>query len=1327
VKAAIVDYYQCPLGDLAEDVALAEWGADSRVLRFSESNSDRYKARVSVEDSDGSREEAVYEVWPDNRLGFRKTMWMNSGWEWLSIADDGTLQTRRLGEPEPRTRQGWKTCDLPFTWNKGASAKDHLCWFRKSFAVPAWLRGQRFVLQFHRIGTEGVVYLNGKKLYAGMQWTSAIDMDCTESLKLDGENELVVGVRDQIAAMDQGELANGKLSSGWIAKPTAPAAGKSGLGDVKLLTTGRAHIADVFVKTSFRKKELALEIAVSGLTNASGWRIANTVLQGGKALQRLPDIRASEAPVMEAGRPPVYRIVIPWDRPPLWGPQEFPLLQLKTSLSDDSGAVADEIDTRFGFRELWADGMKLMWNGTPVRSACSGLGGYYLWSGAFDSSGTKAQVRDGFRAARELGFTMVRHCYDWDYQADIADEEGLIIACGSACPAGPTEWILNCDEFWRNTGEYAKNMVLYLRNHPSIFTWYLSNEFLGASREKNRDRLQEVGKTVLQYDETRFIEFGCDIDLDGASPLISTHYPVDNRAIRKPDSLHLPDAFYWHPLQVPLTNGMKVPCGLNKTVANVTADSPITWGVKPIILNESCWDVFFLAPHGYSRVVGDKVYSGPGMAAKCHYDISRLFCQGHRDAEVTAINPWLGRNYARQHAIPETDIIVPQRYHSFYSGESVKFDVVLVCDRLAPATLKFGWSLTETGTGKTIADQRESIAFAPCDTHRRSILVKIPDCGQATGLRLAMQLVDRGQVLASWTHALTVYPKSHAESCASRDGIVVYDPPGTSFDTLRRILPLAGKPAELDAASLAKARILIIGANQNPSDLKARASVFLEFAAQGGVVILLHQTAPQDWLPFPLIPGARAESVNFSYRETHPLFRGLSGDDLCYWYPGHQVVSNYFAKPEKGNCNTLIEAGGPRGMIYAAMVEEPWGRGRIIASQLDLLSNIDQNPLVLKVWKSLTELPSSPTVPPAAAGFLGDPASPVRKTLIRTGVDFKDIGQPEELAGLSTVIIDGQKTFEKTEIEALQAFVEKGGSVLWHGVDESNRATAGRLAGCAVKEGVPPPPFWNSRAMRIVRHPLLEGLTDFDLLWKKFPGTDEGNAIYRKSHLDLGPIGKSTVSCDKGHGLLYPAYLWVVDNGKGRVILDNVLWDVDASAINSISDRYLTALLNNLGVRYRVTTLKKTPATPGAAKDRDADRAKPPASAKGPERQAVSKEALLDMVKNYESVALAGNTNEAAAVLDRIRTASPIVPEVYLKLGYVFENARDWKRAIDTYERLLAAEPAEMEGYMRLGKCWEMLDEYPKAVRAYERGLDFDPNHPPLIAARNRASEKLGK
>jgi hypothetical protein len=366
-------------------------------------------------------------------------------------------------------------------------------------------------------------------------------------------------------------------------------------------------------------------------------------------------------------------------------------------------------------------------------------------------------------------------------------------------------------------------------------------------------------------------------------------------------------------------------------------------------------------------------------------------------------------------------------------------------------------------------------------------------------------------------------------------------------------------------------------------------------------------------------------------------------------------------------------------------------------------------------------------VPPAAAGFLGDPASPVRKTLIRTGVDFKDIGQPEELAGLSTVIIDGQKTFEKTEIEALQAFVEKGGSVLWHGVDESNRATAGRLAGCAVKKGVPPPPFWNSRAMRIVRHPLLEGLTDFDLLWKKFPGTDEGNAVYRKSHLDLGPIGKSTVSCDKGHGLLYPAYLWVVDNGKGRVILDNVLWDVDASAINSISDRYLTALLNNLGVRYRVTTLKKTPATPGAAKDRDADRAKPPASAKGPERQAVSKEALLDMVKNYESVALAGNTNEAAAVLDRIRTASPIVPEVYLKLGYVFENARDWKRAIDTYERLLAAEPAEMEGYMRLGKCWEMLDEYPKAVRAYERGLDFDPNHPPLIAARNRASEKLGK
>ena len=1175
VKCVILDYFQCQLGELVENVALEDWKKYSAKLDFNIAGTDRYKAAVVVENDKGNRSEAIFDVYRDNVTSFRKKMWLNDGWEWLSIADDGTLQTRVLGEPDALATAGWQKCDLPFTWSKKPSAAHHIGWFRKTFMIPPAIRGARYVLRFHRVATEGKIYLNGKKLFEGIKWTAAIDLDCTDALNLDGENILTVGARDQVAAMEQGDLGSSKLDSAWISRPVAPAAGKSGIGDVELLTTGQTYFSDIFVKTSVRQKALALQVTVANMQGRTGFHIASAVYQGGKEILRLKDIPCARGTAAGNDGSAVFNLDVPWENPPLWGPLEFPLLQLQTSLVADSGKLVDQVSTRFGFREIWADGMKLMWNGTPVRSACSGLGGLYLWSGSFNASGTKAQVRDGFREAKRLGFTMIRHCYEWDYQADMADEEGVMIACASSCPSGPTEWMLSCDKFWKNTEDYAGAMVLYQRNHPSIFTWYLSNEFLGASQEKNRSRLAALGKAVLKYDDSRFIEFGCDIDLGGFTPLISTHYPVDNRGIRKPDSLYLPEAFYWRRFDQPLARGMQVPCGLNKTAANVSFDSPITWGVKPVIINESCWDSFFAAPHGYTRMVSDEVYTGPGMALKCHVDTSRMFCRGHRDAEVAVINPWLGRNYGKEHVIPETDIIIPQQYHAFYCGAQVSFDVVLVCDRFTPTAADFKWSLSQAATGREIAGNKAKMPFAPCETKRAKIIFDVPEFAGETRMNLTAELSAGGKIIASEKRTFTAYPKSILKTCELRGGIAVYDPAGSSFDKIKQILPLARKADKPDKASLEGAAILIIGENQSAADLDRVAKSLLDFADKGGQIILLHQNDPQGWLPFPLFPGTRNESVNFSFRKSHPLLAGITADDLCYWYPGHKVVSNYFVKPDRGNAITIIEAGGPQGMIYAGMVEEPFGQGRIIATQMELLANLDQNPILMKFWKNLAALPSKPPAPPSAAGFLGDASSLTRKALVRTGVDFADIKTPEDISNFRTVIIGGKVKPGEAEIEKLKKFIADGGCVLFHGVEDSNKDAAGKIGGCEVKMGARPPDFWSSRAIRISEHPVLQGITHFDMLWKKYPGIDEGRAVYNKSRLDLGAIGKSTIACDKGQSLLYPAYLWVVENGKGLLVLDNLLWNADNAAINKISDRYLLALLNNLGVRFKV--IKKRP------------------------------------------------------------------------------------------------------------------------------------------------------
>jgi hypothetical protein len=78
----------------------------------------------------------------------------------------------------------------------GQGKRAERVWYRRTFAVPADWAGARVQLRFGAVDWEAAVWVNGKHLGTHRGGFDAFAYDVTDALKPDGEQELVVGVRD---------------------------------------------------------------------------------------------------------------------------------------------------------------------------------------------------------------------------------------------------------------------------------------------------------------------------------------------------------------------------------------------------------------------------------------------------------------------------------------------------------------------------------------------------------------------------------------------------------------------------------------------------------------------------------------------------------------------------------------------------------------------------------------------------------------------------------------------------------------------------------------------------------------------------------------------------------------------------------------------------------------------------------------------------------------------------------------------------------------------------------------------------------------------------
>ncbi len=1137
----VLNYFQETVAAGTEAVTLDNRSTWSRTVEFPTANSDRYRVILTVVDEDGNKRESVAEALVDAPFGaYRAKLWLNGEWDFLALPPG----TGKLGAI-PGDDAGWKKKSFPGFWphdDYTTPNDNHCAWVRRTFTVPDWMTGPRLFARIGAVDYEAVVYVNGRRAGEHFGPKDPFELDITDFVKRDGPNEILIGMRDStLAAFSNGKpIATGSRNCGY-------------LSDVEIFAQPAVAITDVFVKPSFRHKNLTVDCTTSPA--AAGLRLQQAVYFGGAKVLELPEVT-----VTAAGR---ATATAAWDDPILWDVGKPDLLRLDTRLVDVRGATLDLCQTRFGFREIWPEGPALYLNGREVK-----LRAYAMDSGWSTLQKSRADLRRRAREALAFGGQAKMHGSNWHGMMDVADEEGLLLAQNIAGPSGPTQQIIESDEYWRNMELFATRCIAQFKNHPSVVVWKLSNEFSEHSDlvEKATQRLQTLGEVVKRLDETRISEFSCDLDIRGWADIISTHYPVDLGALRTAD-VHLPDGILWRPGDTPFTVGMQVPAGQFKRVANVKGDSRITWGEKPILVNETGWNVFYGPLGGFAGVAGDGVYRSPWAAEEAHTAINEWFMAGHRDAGVNLICPWQRYDSgAMLRTVPPIDAFPLTRHTRWYEGQEVVWQVNLHHDVAESSEVVLDWSL-ESPSAKTVAG-KITRTMQPAELLRTQVAFKVPAVSGDTAATLRLTVSADGQKVRERTFACRLFKQRPLQGPSAP--VALFDPPGGTRQRLAQRGIASQELASLAAESLAGVRVLVIGEDAaGAAEMKQHADAIRDFVHQGGSVLALRQTQIDSaWLPLGVSLSTKKTSIGFVRAPLNPLLQGFDDDDFRFWFPYQLVSSQDYLTPRLGNATPLIDSGmGNNDMEYTPLLEIPYGSGRYVLCQLRLLQGDGANPVADRLLEQMLAVMAQPRPSPRLTA-VATAAAPLAATLQRLGL-VSEAFDPEKTDQYGQLIVDAQEPVAAPLQQSLKVALEQGASILIKGAGPDDADWLSVLLSQKIEIVPPLLREWSGRLIRTAEDPLLEGISNADLFWRRNPRHEDVGSVYSQDAFLEDKLYDHVITSETGIALTFPGALVKFEAGKGMVLLDTTRWAPEDPSAKRKAERLASLLLTNLGCTLR--------------------------------------------------------------------------------------------------------------------------------------------------------------
>lgn len=412
----------------------------------------------------------------------------------------------------------WHPVVVPGQWSMQGFKVDSAGFggYLTTFTLPADWKGKQVKLRFDGVSSECTVWLNGQEIGTHMGGMTAFELDATPALRA-GMNRLALKVRSESLADMLGSLTQYAAHQlGGITRK------------VTLFTVPDVHISDIRIVTDLDKKykdaDLKVYLAVTNSGKETEENIAARLSIAG-----LPVVLDQQIPSLAPGETWNGWLTGKVRDPQKWDNEHPHLYTMKIELGTGD-RTTEQIEKRFGFREVQIVGNRLLVNGTPVklRGVCRHEA--HPLTGRVMTPELERKDVELYRAAN-CNFIRTSHYPPCEELLQLCDELGMFVEVEA-----PVCWIgHHANENWK-TFDYQDskyypyvlqaNMetIHFYRNHPSVIFWSMANESYW-----NKEFAQ-VEVYVKKADPTRPHTFhdqayGGFNNQGSTAPIANIHYP----------------------------------------------------------------------------------------------------------------------------------------------------------------------------------------------------------------------------------------------------------------------------------------------------------------------------------------------------------------------------------------------------------------------------------------------------------------------------------------------------------------------------------------------------------------------------------------------------------------------------------------------------------------------------------------------------------------------------------------------------------------------------------------------------------------------------------
>ena len=989
-------------------------------------------------------------------------------------------------------------------------------WLTKTVDVPADFAGRHVMLVFRHAMFSVEAFVNGRPVGHVQSVYTPFHFDVTRQIKPGQANTIRVRLRDwRAGATAKGvERYKGSPAYGYSNKPPGTVGYPVNMqfdalpgfrDDVYLVALNDVSVADAFVRPSYRNRQLIVDVTLQNLSTSAQQVAMQCDIA--EAVRGRAALTFDEQPVvLDAGQTKVVTLRRDWPDAHLWSPSDPFLYRASVRIRRD-GQELDEAHQRFGFREVWVDGAKLMMNGYPIKLFQLGT---FLTAGKWfhhDRAEHRRRIRDFYqRDVLDMNMNSVR----WtggtipDIYMTVADEMGVLITVEP-----DTTHCFGADflseVFWGRVYTVAKAMAKLYRNHPSVVIYAGGNEILIHAYHKDEqevtwamDRYFHIQQVLHDADPTRPVMFEGNGDLGGRDVDIYNVHAYEPEDCRQ-----------WpvYTFDAKLLAGQ---LNLGKQ-SDPVADF---WGGRKVLLSQTPWasdkpvclgemfSFYKLPMEALTYIRGEDIYRGMHADAAGYYgaaaDLLVNLVAGYRHHGVTAVDPWylfaLADHTpviaeAQRTAYKPVGFYVYDQFSRYFADRDVTRTIVCFNDAYdpKPADINVEWTLAHGD--RTIQRDSTRIAALPTGSSPK-VALPLHTPAEPGDYEMTIRMVRNGKPADEQTVPMRICRDQSADpiDTAGRR-IAVYDPVGRTTKILaKRVSQLQNLTAPTPPDD---ADVMVVGEGAYDASCTAHSEAIGGWVQRGGRLLLLGQTYIGDPLNIDLTAAPETAYTSFIRAKGHPAFDGLRDEDVLTWARDFKVAYQPFRKSWRGAFRCLADTGyGHDGLVYSVLTEQTHGRGRILYCQYRIVERYDVEPAAQQMLGNMVRyLCTAPDAEPTKIALASDDQR-FADMLSSFGATVDDVlGEASELKD-AVLMVDGASAeaaqWLRQNLDRVRSHLDAGGTVFVDSLEPVFLGALNALLGADMKLNDSQIVIPHLEYGAGERDPLLWGLSLFDLTWDKY-------------------------------------------------------------------------------------------------------------------------------------------------------------------------------------------------------------------------------------------------